>query len=370
MDLNKQLTDLRRTVDADRFDITVRELIRMAGTGELHRAPVYQRKFRWDEERESALIESIFLGLPVPSIFVATNENGVWELVDGLQRISTLIHYVADPAHLVSDVGKSTPLRLTGLLKLRLFNGQTFADLPTALQLQFYKRALSVTALSDKSDLDVRFDVFERLNRGGVALTAQEVRACIYQGKFNDLLRKLASTPNFETLIKLKKRQLQDGTKEEVVLKFFAYLFDRPHFKGEVTNFLNAYMKQADDLPPAFDTGLATDLFEKVTLSLATALNGPVLRTGTFVTPLNQLEAILVGAAEVLRSGGTLAVPTGRAWLDDPALVSASTKGTNTPAALRSRIDRSTVLLTKQQVRKGIRLERTTPAKVKRAQKT
>lgn len=343
--LNDQLTRYRRTVDADRYDVTVRELVRMAAEEELHRAPVYQRKFRWDEERESALIESLFLGLPVPSIFVATNPDGKWELVDGLQRVSTLLHFVAEDEKTLSTISKEEPLRLTGLQKLTSFNELTFKKLPISLQLAFQKRGLSVIALSDKSDLDVRFDVFERLNRGGIALTAQEVRACIYQGPFNTMLRELAENHHFLSLIKVKKKQADDGTAEEVVLKFFAYLNNRDNFKGAVASFLTAYMKRCHEEVGSFDYEKNKILFAKVTKSLADALKGPILRTGTHVTPLNQLEAILVGAAEVIRSGNQLQVPKDRAWLDDPDLVNLSTKGTNTPSALRGRIDRATELL-------------------------
>lgn len=95
----------------------------------------------------------------------------------------------------------------------------------------------------------------------------------------------------------------------------------------------------------SFDFDAGKELFLEVTAELAAGLEGPVLRTGTKVTPLNQLEAILVGAADVLRAGGRLRVPKGRGWLDDQALVEASTKGTNTPSALRARIDRAAELL-------------------------
>lgn len=340
--LQTQLDKQRRTVDVDRFDITVRELHRMGVTGELHRAPAYQRKFRWDDERESALIESILLGLPVPSVFVATNPDGKWELVDGLQRISTLLHFVTPTGPTLKSLDRTEPLRLTKLRKLTRFNDLLFDDLPAPIQLHFFKRPLPVTALSDKSDFVVRFDMFERLNRGGVALTPQEVRACIFGGKFNDLIEQLSREPAFASLVKLRRAQKDDGTKAELVLKFFAYLYDREQFEGAVTQFLNDYMKNE---PSAQQVAEGSALFRRVTSALAEGLDGPVLRTGTYVTPLNQLEAILVGGAEVLRSGRELSVPSTRTWLDDPVLVAASTKGTNTPSMLRSRIDRAAKLL-------------------------
>lgn len=166
--LQEQLDAHRQRVDVDHFDLTVRELMRMAGEGELKRAPVYQRKFRWSEETESRLVESVLLGLPVPSIFVATNPDGSWEVVDGLQRLSTLIHFSdASPEQLVS-INKSEPLQLRGLTDLTRFNGYTFDDLPAPVQLAFFKRALRVTALSDKSNRETRFELFERLNAGGL----------------------------------------------------------------------------------------------------------------------------------------------------------------------------------------------------------
>src|ERR1043165_2635449 len=228
--LNQELEAQRRKVDSDNFDVTVRELVRMVAEDELDRAPEYQRQFRWNEEQESKLVESIFLGLPVPTIFVATNKDGTWEIVDGLQRVSTLVHYVADPAESVLMIGKTEPLRLAGLDKLPAFNGLTFAGVPGPLQLSFLKRPLRVTALSDKSDVNVRFDMFERLNTGGIALTAQEIRACIFRGKFADFLETLASDDNFNQIVKLKEGSENDGTREELGLKFFAYLEHRDTF--------------------------------------------------------------------------------------------------------------------------------------------
>ena len=157
----------------------------------------------------------------------------------------------------------------------------------------------------------------------------------------------LARDKNFNSLLKLRKRQQDDGTKEEAVLKFFAYLYDRSRFKGAVTQFLNAYMRTCQDDPASFDEKRARQLFVTVTAKLAEALHGPVLRTGTTVTPLNQFEAVLVGAAEVVRTGGTMRVPKTRAWLDDAELVAASTKGTNTPSTLTKRIERARSILSR-----------------------
>jgi hypothetical protein len=183
--------------------------------------------------------------------------------------------------------------------------------------------------------------VFERLNRGSVVLTPQEVRACVFQGPFNDFLVQLAGSEAFLSLLKLEKTQADDGTKEEVVLKFFAYFYARDQFKANVTKFLNKYMEDASENFP-FDE--ARRLFESTVSQLAKIVDGPVLRKNTYVTPLNQLEGILVGAADIIHAGGMLHDP-GPGWLDDKALVEASTGGTNTRRKFDGRIERAKLLL-------------------------
>lgn len=241
--LQQQLDTQRRLVDVDHFDITVRELVRMATESEIRRAPVYQRKFRWDEESESRLIESVLLGLPIPSLFMATNSDGTWEVVDGLQRLSTLMHFLSEPGDAwLNEIGKTEPLQLQGLEHLSEFNTLSFERLPTPIRLSFGKRGLRVTALSDKSNVEARYEVFERLNTGGIALSPQEVRACVFQGEFADFIRDLAEDTEFKRLVKLQRVHQNDATREELVLKFFAYLEDRSSFSGAVGEFLTQYM--------------------------------------------------------------------------------------------------------------------------------
>ena len=347
--IQDQLDANRRKVDVDYFDITLREIVRMAVEGELRTAPEYQRKFRWSQEDESRLIESLFLGLPVPSIFVATNSDGTWEVVDGLQRVSTLLHFVADSDQVLAVARKPEPLKLIGLSTLSELNEKLFVDIPTALQLGFLKRMLRVTALSDKSDPDVRFDMFERLNNGGIALTPQEVRACIYRGDFMDLLEELAQDRNFLSLLKLQSKNEDDGTKEEAVLKLFAYYFARDKFVGQVKEFLNTF---AREIAENYDHNMLRRLFTQTTKSLASVTGGPVLRRNVSWTPLNQLEAVLVAAAELVESGVTEFSPCD-GWLNDAELVYYSTKGTNTRNMLNGRINRAKQLLIGAEVKAG-----------------
>jgi hypothetical protein len=337
-----ELDEQRRKVDVDNYTVTVRELLSMAEQNELHRAPEYQRKFRWDEEAESRLIESLLLGLPVPNLFFATNPDGSWEVVDGLQRVSTLIHFASESPDQMKEIGKEHNLVLNKLTKLSSFNGQTFSMLPAPVKLAFTKRGIGVTALSDKSDPQTRFDTFERLNRGSVELSSQEVRACIYQGSFNDLLRELANYPAFHSLVKLQKKNEENATREELVLKFFAYLNDRNSFRGAVKDFLNNYMEENRS---NLDVAAERLRFMTVADKLAGIIDGPFLRNNTSVTPQNELEAVMVAASEVIDEHGEIKDP-GPGWLDDATLVQASTGATNTRRMLQERITRARELLT------------------------
>src|ERR1035441_9779362 len=91
--LIEQLEKQRHRVDFDTYDITVQQLISMVESGAIDVAPAYQRQFRWDDSKRAHLVESVFLGVPVPSLFMATNRDGTWELVDGVQRLSTLTQF-------------------------------------------------------------------------------------------------------------------------------------------------------------------------------------------------------------------------------------------------------------------------------------
>jgi hypothetical protein len=151
-DLTRQLESLRRTVDAEHFDLPVRELLRMLEDGALIRAPGYHRERPWDTDSRSRFLESLLLGLWVPSIVVAATTGGTWEVIDGVQRLWTLAHFGTTRPGALREIGSDEPLALTGLDRLTGFNGRTLADLPPPIQLRFSRRALRVTALSDHGD--------------------------------------------------------------------------------------------------------------------------------------------------------------------------------------------------------------------------
>lgn len=339
-ELVRQLNSERKKVDVSSISFSVRELVRMHSEGELSIAPSYQRKYRWSESVAATFVESLYLGLPIPPIFVATNDDFQWEVVDGLQRISTLIQFLADSPEQAQAVNRPAPLRLEGLEKLPQLNGSTFSTMPTEIRRYFARQPIQVVSLTDKSDKAVRFDLFERLNSGAIALSAQEVRAAVYRGEFNDFIDSLEQNRHLDSLLKLQQSNQHDGTRAEQVLKFFAYKNSRQHFDGSVTKFLNKFAGEAEK---DFSYDEERALFERTFEFLAEVVDGPFVRTKTPVTPLVQFEACGVGIAELIQEGSAPTAPA-LGWLEDDELVRSSTGGTNTRAMLKRRIERAKVL--------------------------
>lgn len=337
-ELQTELETHRRAVDTEYFDLSIREIVRMVEEEEIRVAPAYQRKFRWPDAVQSALIESLLLGLPIPAIFVATNKDGTWDVVDGLQRTATILKfYGIDVPNAEELQFADKPLQLTDLNQLKKFSGLSYKELPMPIRLMLGKRYVRVQVLSDKSDPEVRFELFRRLNAGAVALTPQEIRSCVFRGPFNTMVEELANAPEYKELLKLQPKNRMDGTAEEIVLKFFAYMDGMDDFDGDVIGFLNDYIKRRAD-----DTDLEADrkLFLESVSHLRSVTGGHFTRVGVSVTPVNQLEGVLIGIARILKEGKKPKKPKA-GWANDEELVGYSTSGTNSRPKLRGRILRS-----------------------------
>lgn len=333
--LTHQLGTQRRTVDFDTFDIQLQELLRMLESRQISIAPAYQRQFRWDAERCSLLIESLMLGIPVPNLFMATNEDNTWEVVDGVQRLSAIVKF-AGSDDLRKKLGLSHALVLVGMKKIDSFNRLRFSTLPSTIQQHIRTRPLRVVTLNDKSDTVVRVDLFERLNTGGVSLSRQEIRDCVFQGAFADKLDALAATSDFRTVVKLTNKQLKDGTIEECVLRFFAFLERYTAFEHSVTDFLDDYMKDASR---GFSSALEDEFrhtFQELKKWFPDGIRRPG-RKGS--TPLNLYEGVSVGAALALRESGHLEIHNVEQWLGSDELRGFTTGATNDRRAVSGRIE-------------------------------
>lgn len=333
--LQQQLDTERRLVSFDSYDLSVRQLLDMFEAGEIEVPPEYQRQFIWNEARESQLIESVLLGIPVPSLFMATNNDATWEIVDGVQRLGTLAHFLGTEG-LLAKVKKASPLVVEELEKLPALNGERHEGLPKSVQLMFSTRPMRVTVLNDKSDLSVRFDLFERLNTGGVSLTNQEIRNCVFRGPFNQDLKRLADSADFKAVVRLKPSDVKNGTAEEFVLRFFAFLDNYRSFDHSVKDFLNDYMRK-NALRRL--TSAHSDLFKATFAALRKSLPAGISRGGRGVTPVNLFEGIAVGTALAIKTGKPIRRATLLALLDDDSLRQFTMAATNSRKAVTGRIE-------------------------------
>jgi len=333
--LTDQLDREKRAVSYDMYDMTVRQLVDMVTSKEIDISPDYQRHFIWDADRESELIESIYLGIPVPSLYMAANSDGTWEVVDGVQRLSTLSHFCGGD-DLLKVINRPQSLKLANLKKLTAFNSMKFSTLPKAIQLNFQLRPVRVTTLNDKSDYDVRYDLFERLNTGGVKLHAQEIRNCVFRGKFRNMLRELSENKNFRKVVKLAENEQQAAIYEECVLRFFAFAEEYMQFDHSVVDFLNSYMIRNAKKGP--DRQLV-ELFENTMEQIANNISGNISRAQRSITPLNLFEGISVGAALALQQNSNVVMSNLQNVMISEDLKKFTTAATNNRKMVSGRID-------------------------------
>ncbi|WP_433891363.1 DUF262 domain-containing protein [Streptomyces sp. CA-111067] len=334
-----ELSAQRRQVDFDTYDVTVDELLRRVQRKRIDIAPVYQRQFRWDTERQSTLIESVLLGIPIPPLFMATNidanKQNRWEVVDGLQRLLTLVNFAGDQKTRTSAKLTTDRLTLSKLEKLESFNRCTFESLPEDIRSAFEDRPLKIIILNDKSQLQVRFDLFERLNTGGIALTQQEIRECVYRGDFVDLLGELADSDDFKRVVILPEARTKDGTPKDFVLRYFAYSEAYADFEHIVKDFLKAFMEDAFENPR---TEERKEKFHR-TFRYLSACFPEGIKTRKGQTPVNLYEALSAGAALALSQEPDLQPPSDLEWVESPELKHLVTGATNSRPRVRDRIE-------------------------------
>jgi Protein of unknown function DUF262 len=222
--------------DPEKIDVitqgrTVDLLLTRLREGELDLSPEFQRRSNvWDEERKSALIESMLLRIPIPSLYVSEDKDGNYTVVDGLQRLCAISHFVEVAALNKAAKVKLAPLRLKSLESLSEYDGSTFAEIPRPLQRRINETELTLHVIRASTPSNVKFNIFSRINQGGLPLTAQEIRNAIYPGEWRPRVRQLAEGDLFmkATQGKIKRERMQDV---ELVLRFVAHYTLPPNEK-------------------------------------------------------------------------------------------------------------------------------------------
>lgn len=205
----------------------------MVDEGSIDPSPEYQRRNRWSIAKQSALIESFLLNVPVPPVYLAEEQFGAYTVIDGKQRITAIHDFM------------SGRLALRSLAELPELDGCTFNDLPesmsNALRVRPYIRAVT---LLKQSDPDLKYEVFIRLNRGGERLTEQEVRNVAFRGPLNDLVLELSEHPFLRSQFNITEsserfRKMEDA---EIVLRFLALTDTWPNFSGDLAGTMDRFM--------------------------------------------------------------------------------------------------------------------------------
>ncbi|MGH7048118.1 MAG: DUF262 domain-containing protein [Stellaceae bacterium] len=237
-----------RRVVTQPVDLSVQTLIEQWAE-QLLVLPEMQREYVWDNGKASRLIESLILNIPIPVVYFSENQEAKYEIVDGHQRVRSIVRYL------------NNEFALSGIAVLREYKGLRFHQLPEREQRFLRMRTLRAILILVDSHPNMRFEIYERLNTGAILLNAQELRNSIYRGPFNDLLHSLAKASDFRSLMRTKapRRRMID---EELILRFFSLYFGLGQYRTPLKRFLNEFMRTSKNLNNA-DLTQFRSVFEK-----------------------------------------------------------------------------------------------------------
>ena len=235
------------TIDVITQARTIDLLLTRLRESELDLSPDFQRRSNlWNRVRKSSLIESILLRIPIPSLYVSEDKEGNYSVVDGLQRICAIAHFVeASALNSALDINLE-PLCLTGLESLIEHNGKVFAELPRPLQRRINETELTLHVIRASTPEQVKFNIFSRINQGGLPLTSQEIRNAIYRGEWRARVRGLAESTEFLTATerKIKPERMGDI---ELALRFVAH-YTLGHEKRPEDQNLDKFLNETIEL--------------------------------------------------------------------------------------------------------------------------
>lgn len=255
--------------------------------------PDFQRNYVWDIKKASRFIESLIIGLPVPGIFLSRdiNNQNKMLIVDGQQRLLSLQYFYAGRF-------KDKVFKLSSVCPE--LEGLTYEDLSLDDQCRLDDAIIHATIIKQEipsNDDSSIYMVFERLNTGGVTLQPQEIRACIYYGKFNNLLNELIKTPSWRILFSKEGTRMKE---QELLLRFFALYYSYTNYKKGLKRFLNSFMSQNRDLKVYGEEEL-TNLFVSTINILVKAKGKELFRKGTSINAA-LFDSVMVAVASRLKN--------------------------------------------------------------------
>ncbi len=230
MSLQTEIDKLRTDIRTDSYSMSVGEWISLYEHNEVDIHPEFQRFFRWNVTQKTQFIESLLLGIPIPPIFISQREDGVWDVIDGLQRLSTIYQFFGllrdEEGQLMAPLVLEKTKYLPSLEGIRSHDDDSDHSL-TMSQRMFIKRTkLPVSILLKESDQLAKYELFQRLNTGGTQLSNQELRNCILVQQNRQMyqwLRDLANDGNFRECILLTEKQQEEQYDLELALRFLVF---------------------------------------------------------------------------------------------------------------------------------------------------
>lgn len=227
--LQKEIDLKSKEIHTDSYPISLGEVFSMYKDGDIDIHPEFQRFFRWTPNQKTKLIESILLNIPIPPIFVSQRQDGIWDIVDGLQRMSTILQFVGilkDPTNTLLPPLILGETELLPSLKDKKFgnddeNGENFF---TDNQRRYFKRAkLNFIIIQKESDESSKYELFQRLNTGGSSLTPQEVRSCLMvmvKPALFHSIQELTKYESFTSCVILSDKNIEEQYDLELVIRF------------------------------------------------------------------------------------------------------------------------------------------------------
>lgn len=230
--------------DPDNIDVVTRPmtvdlLLSRTASNMIDLQPDFQRRWGvWDVQRQSRLIESLLLRIPLPVLYAAEDDDERWEIVDGIQRLSTIARFIKP------EVIGAKPLILSGLEYLHDYEGKDFEGLSPRLQLRLREAELIIHLIRKGTPPEVKFNIFARINTGGITLSPQELRHAITPGKAREVLEDWAGLPAFLEATDGSVRPIRMDDRE-LVLRFIAFYLLGPeaYRQPDMDGFLIGAMK-------------------------------------------------------------------------------------------------------------------------------
>lgn len=274
--LLKELDERSSQIRFEVIDFSAGELIRLHENHEINIQPAFQRMFRWSQAQQSRLIESMLLGLPVPQIVLFQRQDGVLELIDGLQRVSSLIRFMTGRTPGPNVDQEDGPVILAGCDILVSLNDKAFATLEPVVQLELKRKTLRAIVIRRTNDPNLRYEMFKRLNAGGSPAEAHEIRNASLRivgetgEKFLAFLQRCAEHHGFQEVTEILSDQAKQRLgREELVLRFFALKLAIDTYKGNISDWLDSYSEAVVKNDVKFDYIVEEKGFKKVFATLA-----------------------------------------------------------------------------------------------------